>query len=749
MLAPVEEVVECIKCRGMHYLLAGRIQRILRRVHHERGGRLSLEFLHDCPTDVAQGYLLSLEGFGVKTVSCILLLALYRADFPVDVNVGRIMARLGWVPLETEEALEELSVYAPEPAVYTFLRERLNSFGLQTLFELHYHMITLGKVFCEKRVPNCRACPLRDMCEYAISGGKRQVGSVQATTTTHAAGSAAPPPVVVAAASSPAPAPPAAAASAAVAATAEVLEGAVPTDASNDATAQPLDPLQTLEAVVEAGAAWDASGRPPVGAPAVLGLDPGADWPAARAAHARLSRLVHPDKCADPRAARAFALVTAARNSLVPAMPEDDEDGERRRGDDAVRVDERGEVIVGGAGFGSGGGSGDGGLGDIEDAFAGAATKGFARAAAAAAASMAASPLQVQVRPAPLNLNKIRHEMVAWSLPPDMIPATLLSRAPRVDAECYLAVRCGHASAKSAAELAGALAGREMVPLAVLVPCRAAMLAKFPLHGTYFQTNEVFLDAETATRPHMVPARALDDLPTVSVFLGSSVHSITRGMSRAEVASAFADRAVCVRSWDHSQGGKPRPLPRWACPFLPRAVTLGPAPGEEQTYAATTTGGIVVAPAAAAAAAAAAAPVNVEEDPDAFDMDERWDAYLGDANEDDVANARARTGTRGGYGQGTSFRPVGSLANPQTAASPWNTRVFAAFAERRRVAAAAARAARVEETRRRKREEQIRRERLGLDTPVVGDGNKRRRTVPVEETESIARYFPPAAPGAA
>ena len=742
MLAPTEEVVACIKCRGMHYLLAGRIQRILRRVHHERGGRLSLEFLHNCPTDVARGYLLSLEGFGVKTVSCILLLALYRADFPVDVNVGRIMARLGWVPLETEEALEELSVYAPEPAVYTFLRERLNSFGLQTLFEMHYHMITLGKVFCEKRVPNCRACPLRDMCEYAISGGKRQVGSVQATETTQTPGSAVPPPVsTAAAASSPAPVP--APASAAVAATAQVLEDAVPTDASNDATARQLDPLETLEAIVKAGEAWDASGRPPVGAPAVLGLDPGADWPAVRAAHARLSRLVHPDKCADPRAARTFTLVTAARNSLVPAMPEDDEDGERRRGDETVRVDERGEVIVGGTGFGSEGGSGDGGSGDIEDAFAGTATKGFARAAAAAAASMAASPLQLQVRPAPLNLNKIRHEMVAWSLPPDMIPATLLARAPRVDAECYLAVCCGHASAKSAAELASSLAGREMVPLAVLVPCRAAMLAKFPLHGTYFQTNEVFLDAETATRPHMVPARALDDLPTVSVFLGSSVHSITRGMSRAEVASAFADRAVCVRSWDHSQGGKPRPLPRWACPFLPRAATLGPAPGEEQTYAATTSGGIVVAP------AAATAPVNVEEDPDEFDIHERWDAYLRDADENNVANAHARAGTPGGYGRGTSSHPVGSLANPQTAASPWNTRVFAAFAERRRAAAASARGAALEETRRRKREEQIRRERLGLDTPVVGDGSKRRRTVPVEETESIARYFSPAAQGAA
>ena len=146
MESPVQDVVECIKCRGMHFMLAARIQRVLRRVQRERNGVLSLEFLRNVPTDEARGYLLSMEGYGVKTVSCILLLALYRADFPVDVNVGRIMARLGWVPLETEESLEELSQYAPEPAVYTFLRERLNSFGLQTLFELHYHMITLGKV---------------------------------------------------------------------------------------------------------------------------------------------------------------------------------------------------------------------------------------------------------------------------------------------------------------------------------------------------------------------------------------------------------------------------------------------------------------------------------------------------------------------------------------------------------------------------------------------------------------------------
>jgi endonuclease III len=60
MRAPVEEVVNCIRCRGMHYMLTKRIQGLLRRIHRERGC-LSLEFLHDCPTELARGYLLSLE----------------------------------------------------------------------------------------------------------------------------------------------------------------------------------------------------------------------------------------------------------------------------------------------------------------------------------------------------------------------------------------------------------------------------------------------------------------------------------------------------------------------------------------------------------------------------------------------------------------------------------------------------------------------------------------------------------------
>ena len=171
--ASIDDIIECIRCRGMHSMLAHRIKKILRRVLDERGV-LSLEFLREASTEEAKAYLNEIEGMGAKTSACVNLLSLENRDFPVDVNVGRIMARLGWVPLEDDFKLELLEQYAPEESVYEFLSERLNTFDVTMLYELHYHMITLGKVFCAKRDPNCASCPMNSDCEYAKCGGKRR-----------------------------------------------------------------------------------------------------------------------------------------------------------------------------------------------------------------------------------------------------------------------------------------------------------------------------------------------------------------------------------------------------------------------------------------------------------------------------------------------------------------------------------------------------------------------------------------------
>ena len=45
-------------------------------------------------------------------------------EFPVDTNVGRICARLGWIPLDAEQTVEELDDYAPEPEVHKYLHSR-------------------------------------------------------------------------------------------------------------------------------------------------------------------------------------------------------------------------------------------------------------------------------------------------------------------------------------------------------------------------------------------------------------------------------------------------------------------------------------------------------------------------------------------------------------------------------------------------------------------------------------------------
>ena len=787
MNAPLGDVVECIRCRGMHFMQARRIQRILRRIHDERKGELSLEFLRNCTVEIARGYLLSLEGFGVKTVSCITLLSLFRADFPVDVNVGRIMARLGWVPLETEQALEELAEYAPEPAVYTFLRERLNSFGLQTLFELHYHMITLGKVFCEKRTPNCRACPLRDMCEYASSGGKHQtdpkkaqqdtIGTAAATAAAAAAaaaGTASPPlsPMTPELANPAPPAPPSH-----LDVTNEILE------AGDDPKAAAPETLEeTLDAIMRVGGSWEKGGKPPSGAAAVLRLDPGADFLTAKAAHQRLSRVVHPDKCADPRADRAFALITAARNAMDPNFhkPFDNPDSVVKDGAYNVTVDN--EIIVEETPCG---------VHDIEDdptsdacmaATLSAETRGFAAHAATVAASIAASPLQLAVRPPPPNMSRIRHELKAWSLTSDLVPASLLERAPELDVGYYLAVRCGLPSATAAARIASESTGREMIPLTVMVPCRAAMNGKFPLHGTFFQTNEVFLDAETAVRPKLVAAAELETLPTVSVYLGSSVASICRGMSRAEVASSFANRAVCVRSWE-PHTGHPRPLPRWACPFIPLGASLGPAPGDDETIT-------------ALRPQPPTPPVNVEDDDkeqeeraklDAIaGMDEAWDVVedgpelaaaaaaalraadaidgvaAADAVDDDDDDDAAGDGAAGGEDDGDAFGSEdgaerATKVRRAASTAEWSSRVLLEYAARRRYAAETAREAAKAERRRRRREEREAARRRGgsagreasassagaASTASDGSGSVAKRKASEELGVPIYRFFAP------
>uniref|UniRef100_A0A0D9VG49 Demeter RRM-fold domain-containing protein n=1 Tax=Leersia perrieri TaxID=77586 RepID=A0A0D9VG49_9ORYZ len=92
-----------------------------------------------------------------------------------------------------------------------------------------------------------------------------------------------------------------------------------------------------------------------------------------------------------------------------------------------------------------------------------------------------------------------------------------------------------------------------------LIPCRTAMRGSFPLNGTYFQVNEVFADHYSSQHPIDVPRSWIWNLPRRTVYFGTSVPTIFRGLTTEEIQNCFWRGFVCVRGFDR-QLRAPKPL---------------------------------------------------------------------------------------------------------------------------------------------------------------------------------------------
>ncbi|QHN95157.1 transcriptional activator DEMETER-like isoform X3 [Arachis ipaensis] len=166
--ADVKEIAKAIAGRGQHNVIAERIKSLLNELHDSYGD-LDLEWLRYAPPTEAKRCLLDIYGLGLKSVECIRLLTLQNKAFPVDVNVGRIAVRLGWVPLQPlpeETQIHNLEKYPLFDNIQKYLWPRLCHLLPKDLYQLHYHLITFGKVFCTKKNPNCDACPMSTNCEH-------------------------------------------------------------------------------------------------------------------------------------------------------------------------------------------------------------------------------------------------------------------------------------------------------------------------------------------------------------------------------------------------------------------------------------------------------------------------------------------------------------------------------------------------------------------------------------------------------
>jgi endonuclease III len=154
--ASTEEVAAAIEFGGLQNKKAHAITAISTKLR-ETFGRVTLAPLKRMETEEAEKFLTSLPGVSAKTARCVLMYALDRPVFPVDVHCYRVAQRLGWAP--NDEPLTKRRADALQDGVPEHLRH-----------DLHVGMVLLSRRYCRPKAPNCSECPVLEYCPTGRSG---------------------------------------------------------------------------------------------------------------------------------------------------------------------------------------------------------------------------------------------------------------------------------------------------------------------------------------------------------------------------------------------------------------------------------------------------------------------------------------------------------------------------------------------------------------------------------------------------
>ncbi|KAL7525773.1 hypothetical protein ACHAXR_001154, partial [Thalassiosira sp. AJA248-18] len=127
----ISRIEDAIRVAGLAQVRAERMQSMLQTVQDERG-EANFEFLqHVQSNDDIIAELSRHKGMGPKTISCVLLFALGKPDFPVDTHVLRISKQMGWV-----------SQSSSREGAYAYLNDRVPD---ESKLDLHCLLVTHGK----------------------------------------------------------------------------------------------------------------------------------------------------------------------------------------------------------------------------------------------------------------------------------------------------------------------------------------------------------------------------------------------------------------------------------------------------------------------------------------------------------------------------------------------------------------------------------------------------------------------------
>ena len=143
-------IEKSIKVAGLAKTRAERIRLLLRTVKEERG-EPSFDYLRSMSDDDIKQELSRFKGLGPKTISCVLLFALGRPEFPVDTHVLRISKKMGWVPQSAtrESAYDHLNATVPP----------------KLKLDLHCLLVAHGK--------HCHACASNGKPQFPPSDGSK------------------------------------------------------------------------------------------------------------------------------------------------------------------------------------------------------------------------------------------------------------------------------------------------------------------------------------------------------------------------------------------------------------------------------------------------------------------------------------------------------------------------------------------------------------------------------------------------
>ncbi|KAH1090276.1 hypothetical protein J1N35_017533 [Gossypium stocksii] len=521
----VNEIAETIKDRGMNNMLAERIKDFLNRLVRDHGS-IDLEWLRDVPPDKAKEYLLSFRGLGLKSVECVRLLTLHHLAFPVDTNVGRIAVRLGWVPLQPlPESLQLhlLELYPVLESIQKYLWPRLCKLDQRTLYELHYQMITFGKVFCTKSKPNCNACPMRGECRHFASAfasarlalpGPEEKSIVSATENRKPGHNHA---VIIDQKALPLPQP---------------IE-------QSDRNCQP-EANQQLQAK-----SWvnncshnhaviiDQQALPLL--QPIEQSDRNCQSEANRQLQAK-SRVNNCDPIIEEPASPEPECTQVAENDIEDMFYEDPDEIPTIKLDMEEFTQNLHNYMQNNTELHEG---------DMSKALV---------ALTAEAASIPTPKLK--------NFSRLRTEHQVYELP-DSHPLLKELDKREADDPCkyLLAIwtpgetpnSIQHPQSMCNLQEHGKLcnektcfscnnireAESQIVRGTLLIPCRTAMRGSFPLNGTYFQVNEVFADHDSSLNPIDVPREWLWNLPRRMVYFGTSIPSIFKGLTTVEIQHCF------------------------------------------------------------------------------------------------------------------------------------------------------------------------------------------------------------------